>query len=120
MASLDRRQHSSAVDLLRKEFRDHLALFYSRLRLAPPYESVEQAVRHLAATAEALPASDQQNLLEDATQRWAQFRRAFVESGLSQKHRGIIAGLVKNRSALDLPQEYDAFLAVYVSGTRSE
>jgi hypothetical protein len=120
MASPDKREHSLAADALRKEFRDRLTFFYSRLRLAPPYDSVEQAVRHLASTVEALPAVDQQNLLEDATQRWAQFHRAFVESGLSQRHRGIIAGLAKNRSALDLPAEYGAFLDVYVSGNRSE
>ena len=36
---------SDLVLTLREEFRSHLETFYSRLKLAPPYESVEKAIR---------------------------------------------------------------------------
>jgi hypothetical protein len=38
---------------------------------------------------------------------------AFEASGLVKKHRGIIAGLARNRSALELPAEYDHFLNLF-------
>jgi hypothetical protein len=41
--------------------------------------------------------------------------RAFHTSGLAKKHRGIIAGLARNRSALDLPAEYDHFLNLFTT-----
>ena len=34
---------------LREEFRHHLETFYAQLKLAPPYESVEKAIRLLHA-----------------------------------------------------------------------
>ena len=42
-------------------------------------------------------------------------RQAFETSGLSKKHRGIIASLARNRSRLNLPAEYDEFLSLYLS-----
>ena len=53
--------------------------------------------------------------MTDAAARWQQFRQAFASSGLSKKHRGIIAGLARNRSSLNLPAEYDQFLNLYLS-----
>ena len=47
--------------------------------------------------------------------RWEEFRRAFEASGLAKKHRGIIAGLARNRASLDLPEEYDRFLTLFTS-----
>ena len=100
---------------LREEFRRHLELFYSRLRLAPPYHSVEKAVGLLTSIIKALPAPELQHLAADPIQRWAYYRRAFVESGLSQKHRGIIAGLASNRQALNLPAEFNTLLDLYTT-----
>jgi hypothetical protein len=99
---------------LREEFRHHLETFYARLKLAPPYESVEKAIRSLTTSVHAMPPLERARLLTDATARWQQFRQAFESSGLSKKHRGIIAGLARNRSSLNLPAEYDQFLSLYL------
>jgi hypothetical protein len=100
--------------LLRDEFRRHLQLFYSRLKLAPPYHSVEKALVLLTTILKTIPAAELQQLAADPTLRWAYYRKAFVESGLSQKHRGIIAGLARDRRALELPEEFDTLLDLYL------
>ena len=99
---------------LREEFRHHLETFYAQLKLAPPYESVENAIRSLTTSVHALPPLERSHLATDATARWQQFRQAFESSGLSKKHRGIIVGLARNRSSLNLPAEYDQFLNLYL------
>jgi O-acetyl-ADP-ribose deacetylase (regulator of RNase III) len=99
---------------LREEFRHHLETFYAQLKLAPPYESVEKAIRSLTTSVHALPPSERARLATDAHARWQHFRQAIESSGLSKKHRGIIAGLARNRSSLNLPAEYDQFLNLYL------
>jgi hypothetical protein len=106
---------SDLVLALREEFRAHLETFYSQLKLAPPYESVEKAIRSLTTTVHGLPNAQQARLAQDPGQKWEQFRRAFETSGLAKKHRGIIAGLVRNRKGLGLPAEYDHFLDLFTS-----
>jgi len=100
---------------LREEFRHHLETFYAQLKLAPPYESVEKAIRSFTTSVHSLPPLERARLTTDAAARWQQFRQAFASSGLSKKHRGIIAGLARNRSSLNLPAEYDQFLNLYLS-----
>jgi hypothetical protein len=100
---------------LREEFRSHLETFYAQLKLAPPYESVEKAIRTLTTAIHALPKAEQVRIAEDAGLKWDQFRQAFESSGLSKKHRGIIAGLARNRAALELPADYDRFLSLFRS-----
>jgi len=106
---------SELIRALREEFRSHLETFYSRLKLAPPYESVEQAIRSLTAAVHRLSGAEQARLAQDPNLKWQQFRAAFETSGLAKKHRGIIAGLARNRSGLDLPSEYDHFLTLFTS-----
>jgi hypothetical protein len=106
---------SEVTRALREEFRSHLELFYARLKLAPPYESVEKAIRALTTAVHSLPKAQQARLAQDGEMRWEEFRRAFEASGLAKKHRGIIAGLARNRAGLDLPQEYDRFLTLFTS-----
>jgi hypothetical protein len=101
------------IHLLRDEFRRRLEIFYGELKLAPPYESVEKAIRALTTSLHALPKDEQARIAADPALQWAQFRRAFECSGLAKKHRGIIAGLARNRSALALPPEYDQFLSLF-------
>lgn len=101
--------------ILQNEFRAHLETFYARLKLAPPYESVEKAIRALTTAVHALPKAEQTRIMSDPAARWEQFRLAFHTSGLSKKHRGIIAGLARDRSAVDLPAEYDRFLTLFNS-----
>jgi hypothetical protein len=104
---------SDPIDQLREEFRTHLETFYARLKLAPPYESVEQAIRALTTAVRALPKPEQSRIAADSSLRWQYFCHAFQSSGLSKKHRGIIAGLACNRASLDLPPEYDQFLNLF-------
>lgn len=101
------------VESLRDEFRGHLDLFYSRLKLAPPYDSVEKALGSLTATLKAIPSEELQRMRMDTAQRWTYFRRAFVDSGLIQKHRGIIAGLARSGVPHDLPPEFNHLLDLY-------
>jgi hypothetical protein len=100
---------------LRDEFRRHLDIFYATLKLAPPYHSVEQAIAHLTAALKAMTPEERAKLAADPSLRWTQYRAAFVESGLSQKHRGIIAGLIRSGQAGDLPSEYKPLLDAFPS-----
>lgn len=102
------------LSALKAEFRHHLETFYAGLQLAPPYESVEKAIRTLTTMIHGLPIEEQTRILADPGLRWQQFRQAFDASGLAKKHRGIIAGLARNRSALNLPAEYDHFLNLFL------
>jgi len=97
------------------EFRHHFQSFSAPLQLAPPYESVEKAIRSLTTSVQALPPLERARLATDPTARWQHFSQAFESSGLSKKHRGIIAGLARNRSSLNLPAEYDRFLSLFLS-----
>lgn len=103
------------IERLKDEFRRHLEFFYARLQLAPPYESVEKAIRVLTTAVHALSREEQMRVLSDSSARWEQFQAAFDTSGLARKHRGIISGLVRNRSSVDLPSEYDHFLDLFRS-----
>ncbi len=112
-AQKNNRPGTGPVESLRDEFREHLDIFYSRLKLAAPYDTVEKALGALTTRLNALSPEELQQVSTDATQRWAHFRQAFVESGLRSKHRGIIAGLARSGAALDLPPELDHLLALY-------
>jgi len=102
------------IQALGSEFRHHLGIFYAKLKLAPPYHSVEKALAHLTATLKAMTPEERAKIVADPSLRWAQYRAAFIESGLSQKHRGIIAGLVRS-GQVDLPGEYKPFLDAFLS-----
>lgn len=105
---------SDPSQILKEEFRRHLEIFYAHLKLAPPYESVEKAIRMLTTIVHALPKEEQVRIVSDPTLRWQQFAQAFHASGLAKKHRGIISGLARVRSALNLPAEYDHFLNLFL------
>ena len=104
-----------AVTILREDFRHHLETFYAKLQLAPPYHSVEKAIGSLNDALKTLSPDDRALVLEDQTRQWIQYKKAFVESGLHLKHRGIIAGLIKSGRAAELPAEYQAFLDTFLS-----
>ncbi|MDR4471762.1 MAG: hypothetical protein R3B11_03960 [Nitrospira sp.] len=108
-----RQSGPEAIESLRQEFRGHLAVFYSRLKLAAPYDSVEKALGSLTHTLKSLPSEELHRLASDRSQRWTHFRAAFVDSGLQLKHRGIIAGLAQSGTPLDLPEEFDHLLSLY-------
>ncbi|MCC2640661.1 MAG: hypothetical protein K0S45_1074 [Nitrospira sp.] len=101
------------LESLRDEFRQHLDVFYSRLKLAAPYDSVEKALGRLTSDLKTLSPKELEHLSSDSSRRWMHFRQAFVESGLNQKHRGIIAGLARSRQSLNLPREFDHLLDLY-------
>ena len=106
---------SDPLQTLREEFRHHLEVFYARLKLAPPYHSVEKAIVQLTAALKAMTPEERARLASDPAGRWLEYRKAFAESGLNQKHRGIIAGLAKSGQTSDLPKEYEHFLQLFIS-----
>lgn len=108
------------LQALKDEFRGHLETFYAELKLAPPYESVEKAIRTLTTIIHARPIEEQTRIMTDPALRWRQFQRAFEVSGLAKKHRGIITGLARSPSALALPAEYDHFLEFFRTERRHQ
>lgn len=109
----DHRQGTGPVESLRDEFREHLHTFYSTLKLAAPYDTVEKALGALTTRLKTLPPEELQQVTADSSLRWTHFRQAFVDSGLSAKHRGIITGLARSGAAQDLPPEFDHLLSLY-------
>lgn len=107
------------IKILAEDFRRHLEMFYARLKLAPPYDSVEKAIKSLTIALTAMPAEEQTRVIADPALAWIQYRQAFVNSGLSSKHRGIILGLIRSNQTTALPAEYTALLDAYTSGDRS-
>ncbi|MFO0774798.1 MAG: hypothetical protein U0172_09050 [Nitrospiraceae bacterium] len=103
------------ITTLRETFRAKLDTFYSTLKLAPPYHSVEQAIVELTRAVHPLSREAQQALVEDQAAQWRYFTEAFVRSGLRLKHRGILMGVAKQRAASPLHHEFypllDAVLA---------
>ena len=109
------RETPDAIQALRDDFRSRLDVFYSRLKLAPPYHSVEKAIVHLTAALKALPPEERQRIAADPSRQWAIYRQAFVESGLHQKHRGIIGELIRSRQTGSLTSDYNHFLDAFRS-----
>lgn len=103
------------IKRLGEEFRRHLEVFYARLKLAPPYDSVEQAIKSLTTTVASMSFEERARILGDPTLTWVQYRQAFMDSGLSLKHRGIILGLIRSHQTSELPAEYAAFLEAYTT-----
>lgn len=97
------------------DFRRHLKGFYAHLKLAPPYDSIEKAITHLAALLKAMPLEEREQIRADSKKQWALYSQAFVESGLHQKHRGIIVGLIESRQTADLQDDYHHFLDAFRS-----
>ena len=106
------------IKTLAEDFRRHLEIFYARLKLAPPYDSVEKAIKSLTMAVAAMPAEERIRIMADPALMWMQYRQAFVESGLSLKHRGIILGLIRSHQTGELPAEYAAFLEAFTRTTR--
>jgi hypothetical protein len=101
------------IKALAEDFRRHLELFYARLKLAPPYDSVEKAIKSLMTAVTEMSVEERMRVMADPILTWSQYRQAFVDSGLSLKHRGIILGLIRSRQTTELPAEYTAFLEAY-------
>jgi hypothetical protein len=104
------------IKTLAEEFRRHLEIFYARLKLAPPYDSVEKAIKSLTMAVARMSAEERMRVMADPILTWGQYKQAFVDSGLSLKHRGIILGLIRSNQTAELPVEYVALLETYTSG----
>lgn len=103
------------IEVLRDDFRHRLEFFYARLKLAPPYHSVEKAITHLTVLLKDVSPEERARISTDPTRQWSLYRRAMVESGLNEKHRGIVAGLIRSKQTTDLPTEYEPFLDAFTS-----
>ena len=113
-------QPTDAIQALREDFRRNLELFYATLKLAPPYHSVEKAIVHLTATLTAMEPAERDRLVSDPALRWARFKAAFIESGLNQKHRGIIASLAKSPLPAEFTKEHRHFLEAFAPGPEKD
>ena len=102
------------IESLRDEFREHLHVFYSRLKLAAPYDSVEKALGVLTTTLKALAAGGAPTSAcgPDPTMGAfsASLRRIGPELETSRDHRR--PGTIQ-AAALDLPPEFDHLLDLY-------
>lgn len=104
-----------SLDLLRGDFRHHLEQFYASLNLAPPYHSLEKAIRLLSIEGERKTQEELEHLIEDSNLKWKFYDVIFEESGLSKKHRGIIKGLIESDQTLSIPAPYRNFLNAFHS-----
>ena len=90
---------SSEVQVLLTEFRHNLELFYQRVHLVPPYDTVEKAVACFARQIGQQTADERLQMHNDETAKWRLYQEAAVESGFYKKHRGIITvGLLRSQS----------------------
>jgi len=95
-----------SVTILQDDFRYHLERFYTLLHLAPPYHTIEQAIRHLSREVTEKSECEQQALIRDHSLKWQFYAQVFLHTGLPLKHRGIIQGLLKRSALPTLPEEY--------------
>ena len=98
-------------------FRERIAIFYRALQVTPPYHSVEKAMLALRDIMSPLEISALQGLSGDEAALGALFTRVVRDSGLAQKHRGIIQGLLRNPQT-ELPKECRPFADAYRSESR--
>ena len=103
------------LDWLCQDFRRHLEQFYASLSLAPPYDSLEKAIRLLSKKCKKKAPEDLQALIQNPPLKWELYSAIFLESDLSQKHRGIIRGLIESDRTIALPAEYKNFLNAFHS-----
>jgi hypothetical protein len=99
---------------LEAAFRERIAIFYRALQVTPPYHSVEKAILTLRDVVSALDLPALQALWVDEASLGTLFTRIVRDSGLAQKHRGIIQGLLRNRQ-IELPEECRSFADAYRS-----
>lgn len=99
---------------LQHDFRQNIEEFYATLKLAPPYHSVEKAVTCLSTLLHEKTAEEQQEISQDQGLKWKLYQQAFIESGLSKKHRGIISGLAQTQKLECFSQEHRYFLEPFL------
>lgn len=97
---------------LEAEFRQRVTLLYRALQITPPYHSVEKAQLALRDRLKVLPEPDLRAAAAGSSSLDSLFSRVFIESGLAQKHRGIITRLLADRPEL-LPPECRPFLDAF-------
>ncbi|MEK6617528.1 MAG: hypothetical protein AABY90_02420 [Nitrospirota bacterium] len=52
--------------------------FYARLKLTPPYHSIENAIMHLTTVLKAMEPEGRERITADPALKWPQYRAAFV------------------------------------------
>lgn len=78
------------------EFREHLEGFYASLKLAPPYHSIEKALSTLLSLFAQKTQVERVEIKNNETIKNHLYCKAFIDSGLYKKHRGIITGMLKS------------------------
>ena len=100
---------------LLSEFRENLEAFYTELKLAPPYDSVEKTIRCFSDLLKTKTAEEQAQVLGDDALKWQLHVQAFVDSGLHKKHRGIITGLARTDAVGQFPESLRYLLKPFQS-----
>ena len=95
-------------------FRKHLESFYRSLQLAPPYHSIEKALSVFFVEFRTKSAEEQAQMHSNHPLLLELYLKAFRESGLNKKHRGIIMGLVNKTSPATLPKEHQYLLNEFI------
>ena len=101
------------ASLLKQAFRESLEKFYAALQLAPPYHSIEKAITLLSVTLQSKTGEELQAMYATPLLRRKIFQQAFVESGLTNKHRGIILACLQSKDHAGLQDEQKMFLAAF-------
>ncbi len=100
---------------LLSEFRENLEAFYTELKLAQPYDSVEKTIRCYSDLLKTKTAEEHAQVLGDDALKWQLHVRAFVDSGLHKKHRGIITGLARTDAVGQFPESLRYLLKPFQS-----
>ena len=104
MAAMPSASASEIRSRVEADFRQRLTAFYWSLQLTPPYHSVEKAGLALRDALADLQEPTLQATAADPVLLGRLFTKVIRESGLANKHRGIIAGLLAQYPDL-LPPE---------------
>ena len=103
------------IAFLQRDFRYHLDQFYTFLNLAPPYHSVEKAIRYLTTELRAKKQKEQQQIAENESIKWDFYGQVFINSGLNKKHRGIIQSLAQSHQPSEISTDHWYFLKFFSS-----
>ncbi|RMH31320.1 MAG: hypothetical protein D6690_16705 [Nitrospirae bacterium] len=98
---------------LAQDFRTQLNQFYSWMNLAPPYNSIELAVKALMTELNSKSVDEQKMIASIPEKRWVLYHQAFLAGGLDRKHRGILTIKAKACTPSTGTPDYRTFLKAF-------
>lgn len=104
---------SDIIAHLTQDFRTQLNQFYSWMNLAPPYNSIELAIKALTTELNSKSFDEQRIIVSIPEKRWELYLQIFLASGLGHKHRGILTTKAKTFTPSSSTQDYRTFLQIF-------